>query len=61
MLQEGPGGKIRLAAGVIGQSNIPGVMALPLGAIILRLQNKDGGRSELHGIAEMLKQRTRLR
>jgi hypothetical protein len=61
MLREGPGGKIRLAAGVQGQSNIPGVMALPPGAIILRLLSGDGGRSEQHGIAEMWKQRTILR
>ena len=55
MLREGPGGNIRLAAGVQGQSNIPGVMALPLGVIRLRLRQGDGGRSEQHGIDEMLK------
>jgi hypothetical protein len=61
MLREGPGGNIRLAAGVQGQSNIPGVMAPPPGATILRLPRGDGDRSEQHGIVEMSKQRIILR
>ena len=61
MLREGPGGKIRLAAGVLGQSSIPGVMALPPGATIPRLPEEDGGRSEQHGIVERPIQRINLR
>ena len=61
MLREGPGGNIRLAAGIQGQSNIPGVMALPPGATIFRLLEEDGGRSEQRGIVERLKQRIILR
>jgi hypothetical protein len=61
MLWERSGGNIRLAAGVQGQSNIPGVMALPLRAITPCLLRGDGVRSEQHGTVEMLNFRIILR
>jgi hypothetical protein len=51
MLQERPGGKARLAAGVQGWVNTPGVVDLPpMGLEKASSINVGGAKSEQHGV-----------
>lgn len=62
MLRERPGGKIRLAAGVQGQVNTPGVVDLPLtGLEKAPSANLGGVKSEQHGIDSKMLQIGKLR
>jgi hypothetical protein len=62
MLRERPGGKTRLAAGVQGQVNTPGVVDLPpTGLEKAPSVNVGGAKSEQHGIDSKMLRIVKLR